>query len=213
MPHFTERGGTVAQLEDEVRKLISERYGTVAAFARAIDVADRTVYSALRKGLQNTTFSTIMPICNGLGIDPDDISRGHLTSLSRTRKPVFVPLYGSIVAGKPIDPAQAEDLFPIPAELHAAYPNAFMLRVRGNSMNKVLPDGFLALVDPCDSIDVSGKVYAVTVGDHEATIKRVELHDNGLTLVPESSDPTYKPLLFDYGTADVPRIAAVGRVV
>ena len=88
-----------------------------------------------------------------------------------------------------------------------------MLRIKGNSMNKVLPNGFLVLVDPCTSIDVSGQIYAIAVGGQTATVKRVILHDNGITLQPDSDDPTYKPVLLDYSESDTPEISVIGRVV
>ena len=203
----------MGQLEDDVRKLILERYRTLKSFAKAIEIPDRTLYSALSKGLKNTTFSTIIPICAALDIDPMDIANEKLTYTSGARKPVFVPLYGSITASRPEVPDTAQDSFPLPAELHAAYPKAFMLRIKGNSMNRILPNGYLALIDPCTTIDVSGQIYAVAIDGQEATVKRVLLHDNGLTLCPDSSDPTYKPKLYDYGVRDTPRVSAIGRVV
>jgi len=203
----------MGKLEDDVRELIISRYDTLVAFARHIGLSERTLYSALKKGLRNTTFSTIIPICTGLGIDPVDIADGRLSFTADMPAPVFVPLYGSIAAGTPVEMQQADDMFPIPASLHDAHPSAFMLRVRGNSMNRVLPDGFLALIEPVDSVDVSGQIYAVAIGEQSATVKRVILHDNGFTLQPDSTDPTYRARLYDYSKPTGEEVSVIGRVV
>ena len=200
-------------LEDDVRELVLGRYSSLARFAREIDIPEHTLYSALSKGLQKTTLSTIVPICTGLGLDPIEIASGRLAFTANKPRPVFVPLYGSIAAGIPIDMQEADDSFPIPGELHAAFRNAFMLRVEGNSMNRMLPNGSLVLIDPCSTIEVSRQIYAVAIDSQPATVKRVILHDNGLTLQPDSDDPTYKPQLLDYSMADTPEVSTIGRVV
>lgn len=60
----------------------------------------------------------------------------------------FVPLYGSIAAGAPIEMLQIEEIHPVPNALLLRYPKAFYLRVKGESMNRVLPNGSYALVVP-----------------------------------------------------------------
>lgn len=78
----------------------------------------------------------------------------------------FVPLYGSIAAGAPIEMLQIEEIHPVPNALLLRYPKAFYLRVKGESMNRVLPNGSYALVCPTTDV-VSGSVYAVSVGSSE----------------------------------------------
>lgn len=203
----------MGKLEDDVRELILGRRRSVAAFAREIGIPEHTLYSALDKGLRNTTVSTMAPICSALNLDLIEVTNGSLSLTDKRPSPVFVPVYGSIVAGVPIETQEVIDEYPIPAELHAKYPDAFMLRIRGNSMNRVLANGSMALVDPCDRVDVSGKAYVVAVGGQEAIVRRVILHDNGMTLQPDSDDPTYRPTLVDYADDDAPSVSVVGRVV
>ena len=203
----------MGQLEEDVREMILDRYNSIAAFSRKVDLPSRTIYSALRKGLANTTLTTIVPICEELGIEPLEIVQGRLTCSPDTPKPVFVPLYGSISAGPPDETVPVDDLFPIPAGLHAAHERAFMLRIKGNSMNKVFPNGYLVLVDPQEIDVISGRIYAVSIGKDEATVKRVRLLDNGLSLDPDSDDPTIRPILLDYGIKGTPKASVIGRVV
>ena len=46
-----------------------------------------------------------------------------------------------------------------------------------------------------------------------ATIKRVVKLANGFELMPDSKDPTYKPVLYDYGVEGTELITVIGEVV
>lgn len=125
---------------------------------------------------------------------------------------VETPLYGSIAAGTPIEMMPVEETFVIPLPLQERYPNAFLLRVRGESMNRVIPNGSYALVDPTSEV-VNGKAYAVAVNGYDATIKRVHTLANGIELQPDSTDPTMRPMVFDYADPDAETVTVIGRVV
>lgn len=124
-----------------------------------------------------------------------------------------VPLYGSIAAGEPIEMIAYDNKYPVPSKIRAKYPNGFLLKVDGESMNRVLPNGCYAYIDPAKTVDVPMKPYAVCVNGYDATIKRVRALNNGFELVPDSNDPTYKPTVYDYGVDDTPEITVIGRVV
>lgn len=126
---------------------------------------------------------------------------------------VDVPYFGRIAAGTPITMEAADDTREIPAEVRKRYPDSFLLLVTGESMNRVLPNGCYALIDPCETIDHPGKPYAVCVNGYDATIKRVRQLSNGVELIPDSSDPTYHTVSYDYGDPDTPDITVIGRVV
>lgn len=126
---------------------------------------------------------------------------------------VDVPLYGSIAAGTPIEMMEIDDTHPVPIALTERHPDAFLLLVEGNSMNRVLPNGSYALIDPCDEVTADNKPHAVCVNGYSATIKRVRKLANGFELAPDSIDPTYKPVVYDYGVEGTETITIIGRVV
>ena len=131
----------------------------------------------------------------------------------RTTGFVDVPIYGSIAAGTPIEMVEVEGSHPVPAEIVDEYPNAFLLTVVGNSMNRVLPDGCYALIDPCKDVERDNQPHAICVNGYDATIKRVHKLANGFELLPDSTDPTYKPKVYDYGEPGTEEITVIGRVV
>lgn len=134
---------------------------------------------------------------------------------------VDVPIYGAIAAGTPIEMIEIEDTFPISRSLIERLGGInedgeivfFLLKVEGESMNRILPNGSYALIDPCDDVDRDNQPYAVCVNGYNAAVKRVRKLANGFELVPDSTDPTYKPKVYDYGEEGTEQITVIGRVV
>ena len=126
----------------------------------------------------------------------------------------YVPMYGRIAAGTPLYIEQVENHFPVPDEVMRHHPHAFLLRVDGESMSNVLPNGCLALIDPnLKEPVINGRAYAVCVNGYTATIKRIVRLENGFKLEPDSKDPTFKPMVYDYGVEGTDEITVIGLVV
>lgn len=125
-----------------------------------------------------------------------------------------VSVYGIIAAGTPLEMEEGDYGFPCPTYMIRRHPKAFFLEVEGESMNRVLPNGCLALVDPTlrDHV-VSGNAYAVCVNGHDATIKRVRVLENGVELDPDSTDPTFHPTVYDSTVPDTETVTIIGEVV
>lgn len=206
-------------LEDAIRRLIKKNYGSIPKFAAVIDVPENSIYSALSRGMGNTRTELTDKIYRELNIDWDTAKLGDdyrglklKTAVPNTNM-VDVPLYGAIAAGTPIEMTPVENTQPIPAKVHELHPNAFLLKVEGNSMNRVLPNGSYALIDPCKTVERDGAPYAVCVNGYDATIKRVRKLNNGFQLVPDSTDPTYETKTYNYNEPDTLTITVIGRVV
>lgn len=119
---------------------------------------------------------------------------------------VMLPLLGSIAAGTPIEMFEnAEAMIPVPAEMVRNIRNAFLLRVRGDSMTGegIMPRD-LVVVKPQQSAN-HGDLVAVRLGD-EATVKRLHLDPKGAKLL--SSNPAYDPIPIDREDH-----AVIGRIV
>lgn len=206
-------------IENAVRRLIKEKYGSIPKFAKAVDLPPTSIYSCLERGIANTRTELSDKIYRALNIDWDTAKLGNdykclkLKGAKPTVDMVNVPLYGAIAAGTPIEMIPVENTQPVPARVHAAHPNAFLLKVEGESMNRVLPNGCYALVDPCDTVEHNGAPYAVCVNGYDATIKRVNKLNNGFELAPDSTDPTYTVQTFNYNEPGTQTITVIGRVV
>ena len=207
----------MGMLEDSVRKLIDSKYNSVNAFANKFEIPANSVYNALNRGFVNTRTELTDSIFRALDVDWNSVKAEPFIGLKlKGDSPedgyVEVPLYGSISAGTPIEMIETSESFVVPNALNEKYPNAFLLKVKGESMNKKIPNGSYALIDPIKEV-INGKVYAVCVNGFEATIKRVRQLNNGFELIPDSTDPTYKAAVYDYGEPGTEEITVLGRVV
>ena len=133
--------------------------------------------------------------------------------LSEASDMVPVPLLDSIAAGTSIEMIDADKTYDIPAEIHNKYPQAFLLKVADDSMNRVLPNGCYALINPCREATEPMKAYAVCVNGFNATIQRVRPLSNGYELIPDSIDPTFRPRIFDFNEIDTQSVSIIGEVV
>ncbi len=101
------------------------------------------------------------------------------------------PLIGTVHAGSPtIATEEIEGFLPLPIDIRS-HPNAFLLRVKGDSMiNAHIKDGDLVVVDPDKSVEI-GDVCIAIIGE-EATVKRLSKIGKKIYLVPEN--PLYQPI-------------------
>lgn len=119
----------------------------------------------------------------------------------------MLPLLGSIAAGAPILAEDyVEDMIPVPSEMVRNIANAFVLRVKGDSMTG---DGInprdLVVIKP-QATATHGELVAVLV-DNEATVKRMHMRDGEIKLMP--SNPAYEPMPVD----DPQNTRVIGRVI
>lgn len=152
--------------------------------------------------------SILLKLCSVL-----EVSASYLLCTDENQPDdVDVPLYGAISAGTPIDMESVSEYYPIPAIVHERFPNAFLLRIEGESMNRILPNGSIALIDPSPEITYDGQPYAVSVNELTATVKRVRRTARGIELIPDSTDPTFETQVLERGV-DNATVSVIGRVV
>lgn len=116
-----------------------------------------------------------------------------------------VPLVGAIACGEPILAAEnIEGEINMPENIRAD----FALRCKGDSMiNARIFDGDIVYIRKQESVE-NGEIAAVLIND-EATLKRVRLYDDHISLEPEN--PMYKPLV--YWAEEMNAVRIIGRAV
>lgn len=142
-----------------------------------------------------------------------DVSKSELIGEARSRGFLPVPLYGRVAAGTPLEMLPVDETREAPARFVDDDPECFLVKVRGDSMSRAIPDGCFALVSPKYTEPEPSGMYLVTVNGDDATIKRVRRLANGIELVPDSYDPTYRSKAFDFADEYAPPVKVIGRVV
>lgn len=145
----------------------------------------------------------------------DSVEPGAFSDLPEEKDAKFryVPLVADIAAGIPVEPDEIIDHIPIPNEIMRKHPSAFLLRINGTSMNRVLPNGCYALVDPKRTDVIDNHAYAVKINNTQATAKRVRKLAHGIELVPDSLDPTWKPTICDKDDPKFDEVSIAGEIV
>lgn len=117
-----------------------------------------------------------------------------------------IPIIGQVAAGAWQEAVQnASHTIPAPAD--TVPKRAFGLRVQGDSMDLVVPDGGTVIVDPDDKALFPKSYYVILNAGGEATFKQF-LADPA-RLAPCSSNPAYKDIMMGSGEA----FTVVGRVI
>ena len=123
------------------------------------------------------------------------------------------PLFGRIAAGTPREALKvAEEEHWVSPKLKERYPDAFWLRVSGNSMNRLFADESLVLIAPREEVR-DGDVAVVFVNGDDATLKRVYFEGAAIRLHPESYDPEYRDRVIDSSDPDAPEVRIIGKAV
>lgn len=198
---------------------IRVHYGlTQEKFAAAISTSQTTV-SAWECGESTPRRSNVEKILAAIPeLQFDDImseERGFARRVNRPKSNSFVPvpLYGSVAAGMPIEMLPVDDMREAPARFVDDDPDCYLVRVSGNSMNRHIQDTDFALVSPKYTEPNERDMFLIAVNGDDATIKRLRVLENGVELVPDSYDPTYRPRILDFGDGSTPPFRVMGKVV
>lgn len=172
------------------------------------------------QGVNEPDVESIIQLASLYGVTTDTLlGSKYAQEISSIKKPGYkyafidIPVMGEIAAGTPIDMTEIIDSHPCPKEIADKHPNSGWLRVEGDSYNKSIPNGCLALVDFDMKEPNEHSPFAVCVNGYKATIKRVKRLANGYELIPNSYDPTYLPMIYDYNKDDTEQITIIGQVV
>lgn len=66
------------KIENKLKNYITERYGSVRAFAVHHNIAYTTVFSVLKRGIDNSSVTTIVRICDALNLSSDHLAEGRM---------------------------------------------------------------------------------------------------------------------------------------
>ena len=210
----------VTNFSRNITALRSDHDMTQTELAKAINVTQTTVSGWETRGKIPNQNEIINALCGLFRCSQQDLfgfTDGYYakrmgTVLQPTPSDSYAPIAGNVAAG------EAREVFELGYESHwvrpdilESYPDGFFLVIKGDSMDRVLPDGCFAFVAPGPVM--SGDVAAVKVNGDEATVKRVTVMDGLVVLSPESSNPEHKRRVIDSTDPDAPSVRLIGKVV
>ena len=208
---------------EKVKYWRKKRGLTQAQLAEKLMITPSNI-SQIESGSRSPTLATIELIAKALEVDLEEIVRDPNSAqlaVDIKKQPTIsdglpdnvlkmptmsqVPLVGTIACGSPILAAEnIEGAVDLPEHIHAD----FALRCKGDSMiNARIFDGDVVYIRQQETVE-SGEIAAVLIGD-EATLKRVRLFPDHITLEPEN--PQYRPLV--YWEEEMNSVRILGKAV
>lgn len=172
-----------------------------------------TTFNDWYNGNKYPRIDKIEMLANYFGVLKSDLIEDKSSLPSGAEKIDFfryhsIPILGRISAGLPIYAEQNIEGYTL-TDLNGGA-EYFALRVSGDSMNAIgINDGYLIIARRQDEVE-NGEVAVVMVGEEDATVKRFYSSGNTVTLVPQSTNPSHTPQIYDLNKTP---IKVLGKVV
>lgn len=189
----------MSELSSVLKQRRKELGLTLAQIADKMDVAEATVQRWESGNIKSIRYEKISKLAEILKVSPSALmgwepnnrtaipAASNILPMPEMRK---IPLLGTIACGAPVLAEEhIEGQVDIPVNIHAD----FALTCKGDSMiNARIFDGDIVYIRQQDTVE-NGEIAAVLI-ETEATLKRVRLFDDHISLEPEN--PMYKPIVF-----------------
>ena len=146
-----------------------------------------------------------------LNNDDHHFGQHEIPSNKQTSYVAYKELKGAIAAGVPLEMFEVPDSVQVPVDVDRAFPNAYFLVVRGDSMNKIISEGMYVLIDPCEELN-NGEIGVIRVNGTEATLKRFYKMGDCIMLQPESTNPEHKIQTYT-SEEEIESISILGKLV
>lgn len=200
--------GDLLNSGDRIKQLRIQKNLTLEELGKRVGVGKSTVRKWETGAIANMRRDKIAKLADALGTTVMDIMGIDDLPIENVFPfPSFssVPLLGTIACGEPILAEEnLEGEVDLPEHIHAD----FALRCEGDSMiNARIFDGDIVYIRQQDAVD-NGQIAAVLI-DGEATLKRVQLYEDHISLEPEN--PQYRPLV--YWGEEMNNIRILGKAV
>lgn len=74
--------------EDKLKRCIIDKYGSIIDFCSAVDMPTSTISTIFKRGVMSSSTTTMIKICDGLGIDIQSLAYGEIVYVDRTKKTI-----------------------------------------------------------------------------------------------------------------------------
>lgn len=76
--------------EDKLKQLILDNYRSVREFTQKYDIPYSTMATIFKKGIKQTSITTMIKVCQALGISTDELIAGRITFVDEKPEPTKV---------------------------------------------------------------------------------------------------------------------------
>nr|DAU42031.1 MAG TPA: Repressor protein CI [Caudoviricetes sp.] len=205
-------------IRQNIIKLRQQYNITQEELARIAGVS-RGAVSQWEGGFSEPRMGAIQKIADHFNILKSNLIEDDGMNFSRT-SPAKLPISGS-TATLPLrtlgkvhagvmddDDACDDEEIQVPERVVLAYPDAFLLRVEGNCMDRVIPEGSHVVIAPHKE-PTNGSIVVIHDDAYEAIMRRYYKGSSALMLSPDSYEEEYQDIIVHDGQ----EITLIGVVV
>lgn len=201
-----------------IRKAREEKQMTQDELAKRMGYKSRSTIARIENGDNDVSqsklkkFSEILDVSIRFLLDGSDSPvPADARERPATNIPVYkIPVLGKVVAGTPINAIEnITDYIRVtnPAAADGSY---YALYVVGASMEPEMKEGDLVIVHKQEYFD-NGDICIVLVNGNEATVKKVQKNDKGITLIGFNA-VVYPPHFYDAKEVEELPVKVIGKV-
>lgn len=217
-------GNNVVNIKD-IRKNLGY---TMKELSLMVGVSEATISRWESGDIANMKQNNIVALANALNISPLDVLGFDDTTIEKNLikedrikyqyEYDYLPVSVSAGSLENIDSQTKYNKITLPDEIlgrYAGSKNIVILKVNGESMNNIIPDGSYIVVDTSKkhAIDIKNRDIVVIAENGSYTVKRYinDKTNKRFIFKPDSSDDTYLPIEISYSKAS--EIELIGRVI
>lgn len=219
-------------IEENIKKLIEQRFETVKSFSEYIELPYTTVRSILQRGVLNSKLENVIKISDGLKMQPEELlklddERPELSintiysklqplrqqkvydfaeyQLKQQNKKQTVQVIGQTAAGEPLSYGDS-----IVEEKEVSYiPKGAecALNVKGDSMESEFPDGSIVFYKKQSSVE-NGDIAIVEVEGDGVTCKKIKFDYDNKNIILQSLNEKYNDIVLKDN-----QVKIIGKVV
>ena len=209
------------KLSEIIKKYRAESKLSMREFAKRCDVSNAYISIIESEENKSPTLDMIAKLAKGMNIQTSDLInmmnddenvKVKPKSIITKIKPMnlSVHVYGRIPAGTPFEAIQdrLEDI-EVPSKYNRKK-GLFGLKIIGDSMNRIIPDGAIAIFQQTCELN-QGEIGAIMVNGDDATVKHFYKLRDACVLEPDSFNDEHKPIVIDGKNG--PEVRIIGKFI
>lgn len=179
---------------ERIKNLIEESTLSMAELSKRAGLEQTAVKQIKYGRSKNPKIQTIDGLAKAFECDPSELLPKEWQKPEEESNFSQAPILNKVSAG------QMQEVCDTPSMGYLQYPTKkktiFALKVDGDSMNEIAPNGSYAIVDysPKNPADLIGKPVIAASDEHDATFKIYNDEAGKLFLQPRSNNPIHKPI-------------------
>lgn len=178
--------------------------------AKRLGYKSRSTIAKIESGENDLTQKKVAAFAKALNVSIDFLMDGAGKRVEDNIRVYEIPVVGKVVAGTPIDAIENITEYIRITNPAAADGSYYALHITGASMEPEMREGDLVIVHKQDYFD-NGDICIVLVNGYEATVKKVQKNESGITLIG-FNPVVYPPHFYNAHEVESLPVRIIGKV-